>query len=117
MFSVTNTGRNFLPLWTANVTPTISGRIVDRRDQVLMTFFAFFFTASCTFLRRCVSTNGPFLTLRAIGCSYSVLPLRRRTMNLSVRLFCRVLNPLAGWPHGLHGCRPPEDRPSPPPMG
>src|SRR4051812_46510430 len=36
MFSVTNTGRNFLPLCTANVSATISGRIVDRRDQVLM---------------------------------------------------------------------------------
>ena len=37
-----------LPLCTANVRPTISGRIVERRDQVLMTFFA-----SC----RCASTH------------------------------------------------------------
>ena len=32
MFSVTNTGRNFLPLWTAKVSPTISGVIVERRE-------------------------------------------------------------------------------------
>src|SRR5918911_1424894 len=29
----------------------------------------------------------------------------------------RVLPPLAGTPVGLHGCRPPEVRPSPPPIG
>jgi hypothetical protein len=38
MFSVTNTGTNFRPLCTANVSPTASGVIVLRRDQVLMTF-------------------------------------------------------------------------------
>ena len=41
MFSVTNTGMNFRPLCTANVRPTMSGMIVERRDQVLMTFFDF----------------------------------------------------------------------------
>ena len=35
MFSVTYTGMNFFPLWTAIVWPTISGMIVERRDQVL----------------------------------------------------------------------------------
>src|SRR5262245_15856743 len=29
----------------------------------------------------------------------------------------RVLPPLASTPVGLHGCRPPEVRPSPPPIG
>src|SRR3954468_15434428 len=29
----------------------------------------------------------------------------------------RVLPPLAGTPVGEHGCRPPEVRPSPPPIG
>src|SRR5436305_15145682 len=29
----------------------------------------------------------------------------------------RVLPPLAGTPVGLHGCRPPDVRPSPPPIG
>ena len=32
---------NFRPLCTAIVWPTISGTTVDRRDQVLMTFFSF----------------------------------------------------------------------------
>ena len=36
MFSVTYTGTNFLPLWTASVWPTISGTTVERRDQVLI---------------------------------------------------------------------------------
>ena len=40
MFSVMYTGINFLPLWTATVCPIISGKIVDRRDQVLTTFFS-----------------------------------------------------------------------------
>ena len=40
MFSVTYTGMNFLPLCTAIVWPTISGTTVERRDQVLMTFFS-----------------------------------------------------------------------------
>src|SRR5881296_3501950 len=31
--------------------------------------------------------------------------------------FFRVLPPLASTPVGLHGCRPPEVRPSPPPIG
>src|SRR5919201_6069047 len=31
--------------------------------------------------------------------------------------FLRVLPPLASTPVGLHGCRPPEVRPSPPPIG
>ena len=41
MFSVTYTGMNFLPLCTASVWPTISGITVERRDQVLTTFFSF----------------------------------------------------------------------------
>ena len=40
MFSVTYTGMNFFPLCTAIVWPTISGITVERRDQVLMTFFS-----------------------------------------------------------------------------
>src|SRR5947209_12876060 len=32
-------------------------------------------------------------------------------------LFLRVLPPFARTPVGLHGCRPPAVRPSPPPMG
>src|SRR6266852_3752245 len=35
IFSVTYTGMNFLPLWQASVWPTNSGKMVERRDQVL----------------------------------------------------------------------------------
>src|SRR5436190_10003938 len=43
---------------------------------------------------------------------------RRRTMaELDGLRFLRVLPPLASTPVGLHGCRPPAVRPSPPPIG
>src|SRR5262245_51960767 len=66
MFSVTNTGTNFLPWCTANVSPTISGSTVERRDQVLMTFLDLVFCASSVLARTCLSTNGPFLIDLAI---------------------------------------------------
>src|SRR5262249_46174013 len=66
MFSVTNTGTNFRPLCTANVRPTASGAIVERRDQVRMTFLLFVATASLIFSMRCPSMNGPFFTERGI---------------------------------------------------
>src|SRR5437773_9780305 len=60
IFSVTYTGMNFLPLCTAMVCPTISGMMVERRDQVRNTFFSFReFIASMRFARN-VSMNGPF---------------------------------------------------------
>src|SRR4051812_48185207 len=52
MFSVTNTGKNFFPLCTANVWPTKSGGMVERRDQVLMTLRWLLRLRSSTFLRR-----------------------------------------------------------------
>ena len=56
---------NCFPLWTAKVTPIISGIIVDRRDHVLMTRLPPS-RAAPTFRRRCPSTNGPFFIDRAI---------------------------------------------------
>src|SRR6266850_6299203 len=136
MFSVTYTGMNFFPLCTAIVCPTISGTTVDRRDQVLMTFFSFVRFIPSTFSSRGVSTNGPFFSerlisdpdgsgLRAPGLkppevqslkpeAYFVL---RWTMNRFVLFRWRVLKPLVGCPHGVTGCRPPEVLPSPPPSG
>src|SRR5947209_10837152 len=67
MFSVTNTGMNFRPLCTANVCPTRSGRMVERRDHVFTTFFWFCRFMSSTFLIRWRSMNGPFFTERAIS--------------------------------------------------
>src|SRR5713101_8570799 len=57
---------NFLPLCTAIVWPIMSGRIVDRRDHVLITFFSLCAFMPATFSRRWSSMNGPFLSERAI---------------------------------------------------
>src|SRR5437764_8320435 len=56
-----------LPLWTANVRPTKSGVMVERRDQVLIAGGRLApARISSTFFSRCRSMNGPFLTERAI---------------------------------------------------
>src|SRR5438034_11804590 len=101
---------NFRPLYTARVWPTISGVIVERRDQVFTTLRSRASFICSIFLSRWSSTNGPFFSDRAIY-------LRLLTMNGWVRLFLRVLYPLVGWPHGVTGWRPPEVLPSPPPCG
>jgi hypothetical protein len=67
--SVTKTGINFFPLWTAKVNATISGTIVDRLDQVLITFPSLVLRASSTFFIKWVSAKGPFLIERAINLS------------------------------------------------
>src|SRR5687768_11205088 len=64
MFSDTSTGTCCLPLWIAIVRPTMSGRIIERRDQVLIGRRSFFSAAAWTFFARCRSTNGPFFTER-----------------------------------------------------
>ena len=48
------------------VWPTMSGMIVERRDQVLITVFWPCSLSASTFLSRWSSTNGPFLRLRGI---------------------------------------------------
>src|SRR3954464_10620351 len=48
------------------VWPTMSGMIVERRDQVLMTRFSFWELRTSTFLSRCSSTKGPFFRLRGM---------------------------------------------------
>src|SRR5215469_3256286 len=48
------------------VWPIMSGTIVERRDQVLTTFFSLRVFRSSTFSRRWPSTNGPFFSERAI---------------------------------------------------
>src|SRR4030066_2554828 len=69
--SVTKTGINFFPLWTAKVNPTISGTIMDRLVQVLITFPSFVLWASSAFFIKWESTKGPFLIERAINLSSS----------------------------------------------
>src|SRR5215472_2296459 len=69
MFSVMSTGMCCRPLCTAMVSPTISGTTIERRDQVLMGLRSFLAEATCTFLARCRSTNGPFFSERGMACS------------------------------------------------
>src|SRR5262249_35415555 len=66
MFSVTNTGTNLRPLCTVSVRPTASGVMVERRDHVLMGVLDLFACAVSIFAPRCRSTNGPFLSERAM---------------------------------------------------
>src|SRR5882724_3403679 len=89
--SVTYTGINFLPLCTAMVWPMKSGTIVERRDQVLTTFFSLRVFSPSTFSRRCPSTNGPFFSERAISLLYS--STRRKRPQGACRIF---LNPRTG---------------------
>src|SRR5580692_6811356 len=74
MFSDTSTGMCWRPLCTAMVRPTMSGTIIERRDQVLMGLRSLRAAATCTFLARCRSTNGPFFVERGI-CSSTHLVL------------------------------------------
>src|SRR5258706_7860679 len=110
MFSDTYTGMCCLPLWTAMVRPTKSGRMVERRDQVLIGRLSFAAEAASTFFMRCPSTNGPFLIERAMWGPYAFL-WRLRTIIDCVRLLLRVFLPLAGCPHGDTGWRLPRVRP------
>src|SRR5688572_19359612 len=105
---------NFFPLCTARVWPTMSGVMVDLRDQVLTTFLSNLRLRSSIFLRRGSSTKGPLLTERAI---VRLRYLRRRTIITSVRGLFRVFLPLVCRPQGLTEGRPPEVLPSPPPCG
>src|SRR5580698_2617990 len=69
MFSDTRTGMCCRPLCTAIVRPTMSGTIIERRDQVLIGLRSLRAAATCTFLARCRSTNGPFFVERGISSS------------------------------------------------
>src|SRR5512138_1859725 len=64
---------NLLPLCTAKVCPTNSGLIVERRDQVLITFLSPLEFNASTFLSRWSSMNGPFFNERGIFHSLRVI--------------------------------------------
>jgi len=106
------------------VWPTKSGVTIERRDQVLIGFFAPELFILSIFSRRCDSTKGPFFNDLAINVKFVAAPTcrgadgtatkRRRytfffarllsKMNRSLGLcFARVLNPFASCPHGLTG--------------
>src|SRR5215217_35056 len=114
---------NLLPLCTAKVWPTNSGRIVLARLQVFITLFSLRAVMADTLLARCSATYGPFLTLRAMILSMSgyggrqvpdcvALPRRRpRTIRRCEDfLVLRVFTP-SFLPHGLTTLRPPRVRP------
>src|SRR6201996_5016526 len=69
MFSDTSTGMCCRPLCPAIVSPTMSGTIIERRDQVLIGLRSLRGAATWTFLARCRSTNGPFFVERGIVSS------------------------------------------------
>jgi len=96
------------------VCPTISGTIVERRDQVRTTFFSPRRFISTTRTIKWSSTNGPFLI--DLGTVYPRPFPRRRTMSLLDALFFLRVRP-SFFPHGEVGWRPPELLPSPPPSG
>src|SRR5690606_19071642 len=103
MSSLTDTGMNFCPLYTLNVRPTNCGRIVLRRDQVLIGARPPLSCASSAFFSRDSSTNGPFQTERAIIAYLFFFAWRERMIILSVCLLLRVRAPLVGLPHGVTG--------------
>src|SRR5438105_15958667 len=66
MFSVMKTELNVFPLCTNNVCPTKSGVTIERRDQVLIGFFALELFILSIFSKRYDSTKGPFFNDLAI---------------------------------------------------
>src|SRR5256885_9616067 len=78
---------NFFPLCTAMVCPIMSGTTVDRRDHVFTTFFSLRVFSASTFSRKCPSTNGPFLSERAIAFPYS--STRRKRPHCARRIFLK----------------------------
>src|SRR6266567_837059 len=67
---------NFRPLWTARVWPTNSGAMVERRDQVLRTFFWRWRLSSSTRFSSRSSMYGPFLVERPMVSPILLRPAR-----------------------------------------
>src|SRR2546426_1067189 len=127
MFSVTYTGMCCLPLCTAIVSPTKSGTMVERLDQVLIGRLSFEPRAASTFFIRWWSTKGPFLIERAIlRLSYArpevdmpLAALARAKPQLRIRAFagehldvraCRARDLRAFARHHLHAVHDGADR-------
>jgi ribosomal protein L23 len=93
---------------------TICGIMVERRDQVLSTFFCPVSFIFSTLLKSLASQYGPFLS--DLVNSKTSFYFRLRTIILSEGFFRRVLPPMAILPQGETGyLRPTGARPSPPP--
>src|SRR5207249_1737642 len=70
MFSVMKTELKLFPLCTKTVCPTKSGVTIERRDQVLIGFFALELFILSIFSRRYDSTKGPFFNDLAIKVKF-----------------------------------------------
>src|SRR6266849_2511122 len=80
MFSVMKTELKIFPLCTKNVWPTKSGVTIERRDQVLIGFFALALFILSIFSRRCDSTKGPFFNDLAIKNQRLIFLFRTATL-------------------------------------
>ena len=116
IFSVMYTGMNLFPLCTATVWPTKSGEITDALAQVLTTDFLLVSFIANTFLSNLKSIKGPFFNERIIIIPLYYFFLRSTIYLLEAFFFERVLYPFASKPFRERGC-PPDERPSPPPIG
>ena len=74
MFSVMKTELKVFPLCTKNVCPTKSGVTIERRDQVLIGFFALELFILSIFSKRIDSTKGPFFNDLAIKIKLLLAP-------------------------------------------
>src|SRR3954470_13326257 len=85
------------PSWTAIVWPTISGKIVDARDQVFSIVLEFeAFSASTRAIRRS-STHGPFLLdrLTARSSCSTLLPSPATAHDVAVGCLVLLTSPVA----------------------
>src|SRR6187397_1369594 len=95
------TGTCLRPSCTAIVWPTISGMIVERRDQVLMTFFSLLAFRPSTFFRRWSATDDELLGRLGLvaGATLGLAPRRHgmaATRGLALAAAVRVVD-------GVHG--------------
>src|ERR1700722_14643484 len=111
MFSDTSTGTCRRPLCTAMVKPTISGMTMERRDQVLIGRRSFFWLAVCTFLARCKSANGPFLSERGTVISpdlqsFVLAALHDHAVGALIAARLLALGLQSPWAHGMRVALP-----------
>src|SRR5258706_15911488 len=99
----------------AMVSPTKSGRMVERRDQVLIGRLSLDARAVSTFCTRWWSTNGPFLIERAI-CPYPLFAVAVAHDHAARALVAAgAFNPSFFSPEGFFVVgRPPPSLPPPP---
>src|SRR5690606_6502268 len=81
----------------------MSGMMVERRDQVLMTFFSPLALSASTLRSRCSSTNGPFFSERGMGCLPPRAAGTAATHDQLVGLLVLLAGAALGLAPGRHG--------------